>query len=118
MKHPHDPNAATMYTNLVFNNFENLMKFVTELKLEKLTSKIINEVILDFEIVGRYIEISYQTPEGEYFFTREKFKSRKSNNSPNEELLLAVARAEVNALLYKKGRNLKLWIYPNIGFYA
>ena len=114
---PHNPVANEMYSYLTLYCSAQLMEDVTELKSKHSASKIVNDIQINFKLDGKYIETNYLLENGRVITTREIYKSYATNNPPDQELMLAIAEAEVNAQLAPNPEEFELFMFPGVGFF-
>ena len=115
---PHNPIAQEMLSYLLFNYRDELMEDVIELKTHTMTFKVVNGVEIGFEIKDKFLEITYEIPGGEQFSSNRLFKALTTNNPPDQELLISIAQAEVNAQLFKAGAEFRLQNFAALVFYV
>lgn len=116
---PHDPIANAIFNELHFEKYDEYLKYGIELKEKSKLIRNVNGIDILFLIAKKKIEISYQLPDQSVIKdeARIDWKPLAFDNRVEEQLLLIIAEAETNALLYKKGNEFKLYNFPAVGFY-
>ena len=116
---PHDPIANAIFNELHFEKYDEYLKLGTELNEKSELIRTVNGIDIFFLIKKEKIEISYQLSDQTVIKdeARIDWKPLAFDNRVEEQLLLIIAEAETNALLYKKGNEFKLYDFPAVGFY-
>lgn len=115
---PHDPLAEAIYTELHFERYNEYIKLGAQLKKLKRLEVSSNQIQINFELTGQVLKIEYLLPGGESVrdFADINLRPKPLQNSVEQQLLLQIAQAETNALMYTPVTHFKLYIQPAIGF--
>lgn len=113
---PHNPKANDLYSTKVLNERVRLQSLVEELLKNKKLDAIINGFEVEFRISGRILFTIYKFKNSQTNYETHNFKSIFANNGPEDELLLALAKAECNTQLATDNSQLILYSYPAVGF--
>ena len=116
---PHDPIANAIFNELHFEKYDEYLKLGVELIEKSKLIRNVNGIDIIFLVAKKRIMISYQLPDKSVIKdeARINWKPLAFDNRVEEQLLLIIAEAETNALLYKKGSEFKLYNFPAVGFY-
>ena len=114
---PHNPLAAAMFSEITWNHWDKLVEDVSELKKKKLVSKISNDIRITFSIKDNHVRTEYTLQNGKKVVDIELYRSIRTNNEPDQELLLAIARAEINAQMAESADNFELHNFAAVVFY-
>lgn len=113
---PHNPAASQMYSDITLHFHKELMEDVNELKKKVSINKRVGAIQITHKIVGKNIRTEYFLADDQQFVEVYTYKSPHRNNGPEQELLLAIARAEINAQMAQIFDKFELHNYPAIGF--
>ena len=116
---PHNPLANTIFEELHFHRYDEYFGYAEELKKNQFIRRLINGIDIAFKINKHKVHISYLLPDGNIIEDIQPidWKPLVFDNRVEEQLLLVIAEAETNALLYNKDNELKLYNFPAVGFY-
>ena len=116
---PHDPIANAIFNELHFEKYDEYLKYGIELKEKSTLIRNVNGIDIIFLIAKKKIMISYQLPDNSVINDEAQidWKPLTFDNRIEEQLLLIIAEAETNALLFKKDNEFKLYNFPAVGFY-
>lgn len=114
---PHNPVARKMLSEILDNHWDKLVEDVKELRELKTTHKTVNDIYLTFTLNDKHLRIEYVLENGRKVIDVSVFKSLITNNPPDQELLLSIARAEVNAQMAISADEFELQNFAAVGFY-
>lgn len=116
---PHDSTANAIFNELHFEKYHEYLKYGIELKEKSTLIRNVNGIDIIFLIAKKKIMISYQLPDNSVINDEAQidWKPLTFDNRIEEQLLLIIAEAETNALLFKKDNEFKLYNFPAVGFY-
>ena len=114
--YPHDKIANDLFSDYAVNNYKSYLLEAEVLRSNKTLSKSVNDIDINFKIDGKYVLTNYSLHSGEVFFTTRKFNSIFANNDAVSELILELARAEVNANLASTSRGFQIHEFPGFGY--
>jgi hypothetical protein len=116
---PHNPLANAIFEELHFHRYDEYLGYAEELKKNQFIRRLINGINITFKINKCKVHISYLLPDGNIIEDIQPidWKPLVFDNRVEEQLLLAIAEAETNALLFKKDNEFKLYNFPAVGFY-
>jgi hypothetical protein len=114
---PHNPAASQMYSDITLHFHKELMEDVKELKKKVSVNKRVGAIQITHKIVGKNIRTEYSLADGQQFVVVDTYNSLHKNNGPEQELFLAIARAEINAQMAQIFDKFELHNYPAIGFF-
>ena len=117
--YPHDSTANAIFNELHFEKYHEYLKYGIELKEKSTLIRNVNGIDIIFLIAKKKIMISYQLPDNSVINDEAQidWKPLTFDNRIEEQLLLIIAEAETNALLFKKDNEFKLYNFPAVGFY-
>ena len=117
---PHDPLAVAIYSELHFERYSEYFELGSKLQRQKYLQLTSNGVQISFGLNGKFLKIEYSLPDDQVIGDRAKInlKPLVLQNSVEQQLLLKIAEAETNALLFKPGVEFKLYNQPAIGFFV
>lgn len=114
---PHNPVASKMYSELTLQFHNELMQDVHELKKNGAVTKTVGQIEITHIIERNNFRTEYLLENGSKFVENYIYKSFYANNGPDQELLLAIARAEINAQMSQIFNEFELHNFPAIGFF-
>ena len=114
---PHNPVASKMYSEITLHFYKELMQDVNELKKNLNANKTVGDIHITHKIEGKNIKTEYLLEGGKKYVEISTYKSLYTNNGPDQELLLAIARAEINAQMSLIFNKFELHNFPAIGFF-
>lgn len=117
---PHDPLAVAIYSELHFERYSEYFALGSKLQRQKYLQLTSNGVQISFGLKGKVLKIEYMLPDGQVIVDRAKInlKPLVLQNSVEQQLLLKIAEAETNALLFQPSAEFKLYNQPAIGFFV
>ena len=116
---PHDPLAEAIYSELHFQRYKEYLKLGKKLRKSKHLELFANEIQIRFELDGKFLKIEYFLTNNRIYrdFADINLKPKYLENTVDEQLLLQIAEAETNALLYKTDGEFILYNQPAVGFF-
>lgn len=116
---PHNPLANAIFEELHFHRYGEYLGYAGELKKNQFIRRLVNGIDITFKVNKRKVHISYLLSDGNIVedFQTINWNPLVFDNRVEEQLLLAIAEAETNALLYKKDNEFKLYNFPAVGFF-
>ena len=115
----HDQLAMAIYSELHFQRYDEYFIYASELKRNQSLIRKVNGVEISFKIINQKIRIEYLLPDGTLMqdVADINWNPLTLENRVEEQMLLAIAEAETNALLFEPGKEFKFYDQPAIGFY-
>lgn len=114
--YPYNQKAKELFAEFAINNYTSYLSEAKSLRNNKTLSKSINNIDINFKVAGNHVLTDYLLHNGKAFTTTRKFNSIFANNDALSELVIELAKAQVNAVLAKNVEDFEIYNFPAFGF--